>query len=114
MSGGWDTQQIEAARKWPMHEVHGDPGFVTMRHSLLMCALDELTRLRAELDEATYPALRAVVRAAIKARALYHEATAQFGDTITADEYRRCEMAVEELDAAILALTPEQREEAMR
>lgn len=37
-----DRHQREAMRKWPVHEVHGEPGFITMRHGILIALLDDI------------------------------------------------------------------------
>lgn len=46
----WDKQQLDAARMWPTHKEHGEPGFIVMRHSLLVSLLDEVERLTRERD----------------------------------------------------------------
>lgn len=47
-----DKQQRDAMRAWPTHEVHGEPGFVTCRRSILEALLDELESAEQDRDAA--------------------------------------------------------------
>ena len=40
-----DKHQRDAMRTWPTHEEHGEPGFVVMRHSILVALLDDFEYL---------------------------------------------------------------------
>jgi hypothetical protein len=51
-----DRNQRDAIRKWPTHDEHGEPGFVTCRRSILEGLLDELAL--AEVDAEKFRKIR--------------------------------------------------------